>query len=318
MKDSTADGQVRTHSSYNELTPEEAHVIEHKGTELPFSGAYWNHFAEGTYHCRRCGAVLYSSAGKFACHCGWPAFDEAHPGAVRQLADKDGVRTEIVCAACGGHLGHVFAGERLTPKNMRHCVNALSLQFVPAGDDEHAGAAAGIGDAAGGIAPERREIAYFAGGCFWGIEHLMRRRPGVESAVSGYMGGHTAGPDYESVCTGTTGHAEVVRVDFFPAETSFEELCRFFFEIHDPTQLNRQGWDSGTQYRSALFYTSEAQRDTALRLIEELRHNGYNVVTEVVPAATFHKAEEYHQRYLERRPGHGCAVPVKRFERRRE
>jgi len=267
---------------YHELTPEEARVILHKGTEAPFSGEYNDHFAPGVYTCRRCGAMLYRSEDKFRAHCGWPAFDDELPGAVRRLPDADGRRTEIVCAHCGGHLGHVFVGEGLTDKNVRHCVNSLSMRFVPE-------------------AQVRYGRAIFAGGCFWGVEYWLRREPGVLATTVGYIGGQTDRPTYEQVCSHTTGHAEAVAVTFDPVRTSFERLAKVFFEIHDPTQLNRQGPDVGDQYRSAIFTTDERQKEIAERLIAQLRAKGLQVVTEVVPAGTFWPAEGYHQNYYERK-----------------
>jgi methionine-R-sulfoxide reductase len=122
---------VVTDQKFNELSPIERYVIEEKGTEPPFSGEYDDFHEAGTYICRRCNAELYRSEDKFDAHCGWPAFDDEVPGAVRRFADPDGVRTEIECAGCGAHLGHVFLGEGFTKKNTRHCVNSLSMKFIP-------------------------------------------------------------------------------------------------------------------------------------------------------------------------------------------
>lgn len=285
-----------TGSSYNRLTPEEALVILHKGTEAPFSGVYNDFHERGTYHCRRCNAPLYRSDDKFSSHCGWPSFDDEIEGAVRREVDADGRRTEILCANCDAHLGHVFVGEHFTQKDTRHCVNSISMTFTPA--EEGA----------------RTATAYFAGGCFWGVEHLFATKEGVISAVSGYMGGDVAEPTYQEVCRGRTGHLETVEVTYDPTRVSFEELARFHFEIHDPTQANGQGPDIGPQYLSAIFYSNEGEKQTAEKLIGILKAKGYEVVTETLPAVTFWPAEEYHQDYYERKGQEPyCHVHLRRF-----
>lgn len=287
------------------LTRAEERVIIHKGTEAPFSGEFVDFDKQGIYRCKRCGAALFSSGAKFHSGCGWPSFDDALPGAVREIPDADGQRTEIVCAACGAHLGHVFVGEGFTEKNVRHCVNSISMDF----------------SAAGAVAGGKTEMntgsyqdAYFAGGCFWGVEYWFDREPGVISAVSGYMGGPLDSPTYQQVKTGTTGHAETVRVVFNPAVTSYEKLARLFMEIHDPTQINRQGPDFGHQYRSAIFYADDGQRQVAEKLVVELKLKGYDVQTELAPAETFWPAEDYHQDYYEHKGSEPyCHSRVKRF-----
>lgn len=263
----------------NPLTAEERRVIVNKGTEMPFTGEFYKHKETGTYVCRQCDAPLYRSADKFDSGCGWPSFDDEIPGAVKRTPDADGMRTEITCAKCGGHLGHVFEGERFTEKNVRHCVNSISLNFVPASQEV------------------KTEKAYFAGGCFWGTEYLLQQVEGVKSTRVGYMGGKTENPTYKEVCYENTGHAEAVEVVFDPTKTDYEKLARYFFEIHDPTQLNRQGPDVGDQYRSAVFYVDETQKQIAEKLIRILKDKGYKVVTEVTKAGEFYEAEKYHQDY---------------------
>jgi peptide methionine sulfoxide reductase msrA/msrB len=263
---------------YKKLTPEEERVIIHKGTEPPFSSKYDKHYEKGVYTCKRCGAKLYDSGSKFKSGCGWPSFDDEIEGAVKRLPDKDGVRTEILCASCGGHLGHVFAGEGYTPKNVRHCVNSISLEFIPAEES-------------------LTERAIFASGCFWGTEYHLQRVPGVISTTVGYTGGHVENPTYKQVCTDKTGHAEAVEVVYDPSKTTYEQLARLFFETHDFTQLNRQGPDIGRQYRSAIFYLDEEQKLLAERLVEALRQKGFDVKTEITAAGKFWSAEKYHQDY---------------------
>ncbi len=281
IEESYGPGQAEGEMKYNELTDKEKSVIINKGTERPFSGKYWDHHEDGTYTCKNCGAPLFSSDTKFDSGTGWPSFDDAIPGAVKQVTDADGWRTEIVCAQCGAHLGHVFFGEGFTDKDTRHCVNSISLDFAP--------------EAA---APSK---AIFAGGCFWGMEYHFANAEGVLSTRVGYTGGHTENPTYGEVCSHTTGHIEAIEVTFDPAKTSYEELARLFFNIHDPTQVNRQGPDVGEQYKSAIFYLNEEQKRIAESLIGELESKGYHVATELIPASTFWEAEDYHQDYYEKK-----------------
>jgi peptide methionine sulfoxide reductase msrA/msrB len=262
------------------LTPEEERVILHKGTEAPYTGKYEKFSETGTYVCKHCGTPLYRSSDKFDAGCGWPAFDDEIPGAVKRTPDADGRRTEITCAACGGHLGHVFLGEGFTGKDTRHCVNSISIEFVPASQ-------------------AKTDTAIFAGGCFWGVEYYMAKIDGVISTEVGYTGGQKDNPTYKEVCAGTTGHYEAIEVVFDPAKTTYETVARMFFETHDPTQWNHQGPDFGEQYRSAVFYNSDEQKAVAERLIALLKGKGYAVVTELIPAKRFWKAEEYHQDYYE-------------------
>jgi peptide methionine sulfoxide reductase msrA/msrB len=281
---------------FNMLTPDEERVILNKGTEMPFSGKYNKHYEKGTYTCKRCDAPLYFSDDKFDSGCGWPSFDHEIPGAVKRIPDADGHRTEIVCANCGGHLGHVFLGEGFTEKNTRHCVNSISMNFVPEKKEQEI----------------ELETAIFASGCFWGTEYYLKKPLGVKSTEVGYIGGHVEHPTYEQVCTGRTGHAEAVKVVFDPSVVSYEELTRLFFETHDFTQINRQGPDIGEQYRSVVFYTNEKQKQIAEKLIGILTDKGYKVATKVEKATDFYTAETYHQDYYFKTGG----VPYCHFKRK--
>ena len=292
--------QAQDNRKYNKLTIKEIAVIENKGTELPFTGKYNLHQEEGQYICKKCNAPLYQSTDKFISSCGWPSFDDEIEGAVRREPDADGRRTEILCANCGAHLGHVFEGEHYTDKNIRHCVNSISLNFVPKEKVEKT---------------KVDEIAIFAGGCFWGMEYYFQKVKGIKSVEVGYIGGHVDYPSYQDVCSHNSGHFEAIKVVFNPREIGYEELAKLFFEIHDPTQVDGQGPDIGPQYKSAIFYESEQQKEIAQKLIRILEKKGLKVVTELLEAETFWIAEDYHQNYYENKGGNPyCHFRVKRFD----
>lgn len=266
----------------NKLTPQEENVIVNKGTEPPFSGKYDKFKDEGTYTCKRCGSELFQSSTKFDAGCGWPSFDDQIPNAVISKPDPDGRRVEVTCANCDAHLGHVFKGEQLTSKNTRYCVNSISMNFIPAKAKKN-----------------ETQKAIFASGCFWGVQYYFQKAPGVISTSVGYTGGKIEDPTYEQVCTDRTGHAEAIEVTFDPTKTTYEDMAKLFFETHDFTQLNRQGPDIGTQYRSAVYYLNDDQKRTIINLINILKEKGYAVKTEIAPAEKFYPAEDYHQNYYQ-------------------
>ncbi len=281
-----------------QLSTEEKHVVADKGTERPFSGKYVNTDSKGLYRCKVCNAPLYQSDDKFESSCGWPSFDDAIPGAVRQQKDADGRRTEIVCSQCGAHLGHLFEGEGLTAKNRRYCVNSISLIF----------------DKGKTIAPTQYKRAYFAGGCFWGVEYYLEKLDGVKEVASGFMGGSVEHPSYRQVISSKTGHLETVEVVYDPGKISYETLAKTFFEIHDPTQKDGQGPDIGEQYRSAIFVTDKKEREIVEKLIDLLKIKGYKVATKIIPKKSFYKAEAYHQNYYEQNGKQPyCHTYIKRF-----
>ncbi len=280
---------------YNKLTEFEEFVIINKGTEQAFTGKYNDHKEKGIYTCKQCGTKLFKSEHKFNSKCGWPSFDDEIEGTVKRVPDKDGRRTEIVCANCSGHLGHVFKGEEYTDKNLRHCVNSVSINFTPS------------------IDKKKIDTAVFASGCFWGTEFYLKKLKGVISTSVGYIGGFKQNPTYKEVCSGTTGHAEAVEVIFDSKIVSYEEIAKLFFETHDPTQLNRQGPDIGEQYRSEIFYFNETQKKIAENLINILKKKGYNVVTKLSKASKFWIGEDYHQDYYDGRGKPYCHVYKKKF-----
>lgn len=301
--DITPLGAERIEELAEKLTPEEAKVILNQGTEAPFCGNLTDNKLVGTYTCRLCDLPLFQSDAKFTSGTGWPSFfqpfDEEH--VLTRSDNAYGMtRDEILCARCGGHLGHVFP-DGPKPTGLRFCVNSASLDFVEQGQELP-------------LQPIVNEVktAYFAGGCFWGVEDRFAQLDGVLDAVSGYQGGNDDSPSYKDVCSGASGHVESVMLRYDPSKVSYEDLLAFFFKIHNPTQGDRQGPDVGTQYRSAIFPVDDAQMASAKAFLQAQQKQGKwadrTITTEITTAPKFYKAEEYHQDYHFKHGGH-CAIP---------
>lgn len=304
----------------NKLNPMQYHVTQQCGTEPPFQNEYWNNHAEGIYVDVVSGEPLFSSKDKFDSGTGWPSFTKPIKGeVVTESSDTShGMRrVEVRSKGADSHLGHVFP-DGPGPGGLRYCINSASLKFIPVERLEAEGYGdyrALFKDSASSRSNDKatsatEEVAVLAGGCFWGVEELLRKLPGVTSTEVGYTGGSLPNPTYELMTTGSTGHAEAVRVVFDPRKLSYGDLLRYFFRLHDPTTLNRQGNDRGTQYRSAIFYSSPEQMKTAERVINEVNASGKwgaPIVTQVVEASTWYPAEDYHQDYLQKHPnGYTC------------
>lgn len=269
------------------------YVTKQCGTEPPFNNAYWDEHRPGIYVDVNTGEALFSSLDKFDSGTGWPSF--TRPLQDASIVEKaDGSRTEVRTNA--SHLGHVF--DDGPNGSLRYCINSASLKFIPYTELD-----------INGYGQYEKLFPYskalFAGGCFWGVQHLLDTVPGVVMTEVGYTGGHVVNPTYEQVSSGKTGHAEAVLVVFDPAKISYKELLSYFWKLHDPTQIDRQGPDVGSQYRSAIFYFTEEQNEIARQ--SEIDFDNSHVfknpaVTEIIAATPFYPAEEYHQNYIDKNP----------------
>ncbi len=299
------------------LTPEQFAVLRSKGTERPFCGTLLDNKKEGVYCCAGCGLPLFSSESKFHSGTGWPSFfAPVGKGNVAEKLDRSHgmIRTEINCARCDGHLGHVFK-DGPQPTGLRYCMNSESLSFTELGDfAKLADPAAKKAEAATGdqgsviqqtSATGPTATAVLAGGCFWCTEAAFEQLAGVLDVESGYAGGDEKTANYKAVSTGRTGHAEAIRITYDPGKIGYEQLLEVFFDAHDPTTLNRQGADKGTQYRSAIFYANEEEKVLAEKKIDELNARGTfpnKIVTRLEKLDGFYPAEDYHQDYARQNP----------------
>ncbi|GEC77354.1 bifunctional methionine sulfoxide reductase B/A protein [Flavobacterium aquatile] len=270
------------------LSPDLYAVAREADTERAFTGTMWKSETKGTYYCATCGNKLFKSDQKFVSSCGWPSFFEQTSKESITFKDDNSYgmrRIEANCGRCDSHLGHLF-DDGPEPTGKRYCMNAISLDFVPDG----------VVSTSGDF-----ETVVIGGGCFWCVEAVYQNLDGVKSVYSGYAGGTVENPSYEEVSTGRTGAAEVVEITYDKTKTNLDEIFKVFFTVHDPTTLNRQGADVGTQYRSVIFYKNENEKKVAQDLIKDLNNEVFSnkIVTTLEPLKKFYKAEEYHQGYYE-------------------
>jgi peptide methionine sulfoxide reductase msrA/msrB len=291
------------------LTPIQYQCTQENGTEQPFKNTYWNNHEDGIYVDVVSGEPLFSSLDKYDSGSGWPSFDRplnAHNITTKNDFEMGMKRTEVRSSKANSHLGHVFDdGPKIT--GQRFCINSASLRFIPVNNLQ----AEGLGEFLFLFQEKKHwQLASLSGGCFWGMEELLRKMTGVIETHVGYTGGKVANATYEVVKTGTTGHTEAVQILFDPKIISYEAILLEFFKMHDPTTKNQQGNDVGTQYRSAIFFANNEQKEIAHKVkyrVEKSHAYKSPIVTEIVSFEKFYLAEDYHQKYLKKKPnGYTC------------
>ncbi len=291
---------VKTDAEWKKiLTKEQYHIAREQGTERPFTSEHYENHEDGVFICVACNNPLFSSETKFNSGTGWPSYYAPYSSKSLNVAADNSLgmsRDEIACKRCDAHLGHVF-NDGPKPTGLRYCIDGIGLKFIPKN------AITSTNQSPTNTNSEA--VAVFAGGCFWCEETIFESIKGVREVISGYAGGKEKKPNYKDVGAGKTGHAEAFEVYYDPAKVSFKDLVRVYFASIDPTRVNGQGPDNGTQYRSIAFYKNENEKIIIEEAIANLSKSGnYKkpIAVEVKPFEFFVLGEDYHQNYVKLHP----------------